>query len=525
MVLTEEQKKELLLKYLNPETDFVKANNGKILVSVEASQRIAQAFNLSIAPNAQFEPLAVANYIIKREQQRLAAAASIAKAKEAREKALEEKTNKVVACIKELCEKNKNDFEIAQSLQTMCSDLELSDIRRGIAKATQDGTLPAHNRVDDNLKLLQNRKAQTNKFIEFNNKIKDQNELASILTERMLDLYTKGVLSLGHLCIALTDAGIEEETIVMALNGFYHRYEQVFLEKYGQSNLTVEALTNDIYVKYLANDIFDASMLLGYLKNLNKDGFSLDDFAYNLYRKEGDEKEVYRIMTKPSMSVDERVQELKDLRLQYPPSCLKRTFDILRGAIELPFDEILEKYMGNEKDLEAEEELVDVDAPVVALSEDGESFVGEPSVEPTIETEDEVLAEPESTELAVYQPRHLMVVKKEKETQEVEKKKTLATLLIGAGFVPVVVLSYIFKVDPLVAAENCVTALNQFIKGDKSLKEYLPNKKQLTALLAGMGTTFVGFVKYLKNIGKRKNTEEEVEDEEELDTSVKKGRR
>ena len=87
MVLTEEQKRELLMKYIDPTKDFVRADNGKILVSVEASQRIAKEFNLKIDSNAQFEPVAIFNYIIQREEQRLAAAASIARSKEAKEAA------------------------------------------------------------------------------------------------------------------------------------------------------------------------------------------------------------------------------------------------------------------------------------------------------------------------------------------------------------------------------------------------------------------------------------------------------
>lgn len=523
MVLTEEQKRELLMKYIDPTKDFVRADNGKILVSVEASQRIAKEFNLKIDSNAQFEPVAIFNYIIQREEQRLAAAASIARSKEAKEAANKAKMDKVIACIQEMVNQGKNDFEIAQALQVQCSDLALSEIVKGIEQATQTEILPKDNIVKSNLIVLTNRNALTKRFIQFNNGTEDKTKLAVALANDMFNLYTKQVLGLGHLRIALLDAGIEDDVIEAAVNGFYKLYEPVFLKQFQEIELPIEELTNLVYEKYLNNDAFDSRVILEYFEKLNKESVNVEDLAYLLYKTEGDEQLVYQIMMIQGISVEERVQMLKDLELQYPPSCLKRTFDILKSAYVLPYDEILEKYMAPEKQETEDDELVAVKEVVSTLSEDGDEFEETPHLVESSQGEDAFI----SDEVDEYQPRRLKIVKKEKEVKEIEKKKTLATLLIGAGFIPVAVLAWVFKVDPIVASKNCVTALGQLINGNMGIKEFLPSASQLTALFAGMGTTFVGFVKYLKSKGKLKQAKEELEDLEELEASepVKKGRR
>lgn len=488
MVLTEEQKKEILRKYINPETDFVEANNGQILMTIEASQRIAGIFKLKIDGNAQFEPMAIANYIIRREKLSLAAAASIARAKEEASQVEEAIVDRVVNCVKELVEQGKNDFEIAQALQEQCSDLLLSDINKGIIKATQDGILPQSNVVQNNLNLLINRASITKKFICMSNNTKDRKKLATDLSNYLFNYYMKDVFSLGHLRIALMDAGIEEDVIKIAVDGFYQLYELVFLEKFGKTNLSLEGLADKVYDKYLYPDVFDSRVIIGYIEKLNNENVNLEELTYYLYRKEGDERLVSQVMLIQGISVDERVQKLKDLGLQYPATCLKRTFEMLKPAYVLPYDEILQKYMATENE-KVEDPLTAVEEPIAVLNATGDDFeCEEVGCQEAIPPEDN--------------PLRLKIIAKENEVKAFEKKRTLATLLIGAGFIPVAVLSLVFKVEPLVASKNCVTALKQLINGSMGLKDFLPSADQLTTLLAGMGTTFVGFVKFLKNEGK-----------------------
>ena len=520
MVLTKEQKEEILRKYIDPSKDFIRAGNGKILVSLEASQRIAKAFNLKIGPDAQFEPVAISNYIIQREQQKLAAAASISRFKEEQSAIEQAKIDKVIACIKESLEQNKNDFEIAISLQNKCSDLSLSVIINGIKVATQTGVLTENNIVRNHLITLTNRNAFTKRVINITNGTKDKTKIAVALANEMVNLYSKKVLTLGHMQIALIDSGLDDDVIDATMVGFYKLYEPIFLEQYNKLDLSRDILIDTLYKVYLENDMFDSKIILGYVEKLNKENINIDDFAYALYQKEGDEQAVFEIMMIKGLSVEEYVQRLKDLGLQYPPICLKRTFDLLKKAYALPYDEILEKYMSKENTKETEaEDLVAVKGVVSTLTEDGESFEHESE---QIEEETIDLSETEVEE--ELQPRRLQIVKKEKEVKEIEKKKTLATLLIGAGFIPVAVLSWVFKVDPLVASKNCVTALSQLMNGSMGLKDILPSATQLTTLLAGMGTTFVGFLKYLKHKGKLKETKEELEELEAAETVVK-GRR
>lgn len=534
MKLTNEQKKEILLKYINPETDFIRADNGRILVTVDASQRIAESFNLKIEPNSQFEPMEIANYIIQREQQKMAAAESLARLKAAKEAEEKAKMERIMSCIKDLVSQSKNDFEIAKGLDEQCSDLPFSEIKKGIEKATQDGILSQDNNVKGNFAILKNRESVTNRFISVHKASKNPEKLAEMLSDDLLGYYNKNVLSLGHLHIALRDAGIEEKIIEATLAKFYAKYESTFVERYANSDISVDSLVDEVFVKYLSKDTFNANVITAYIEKLGKENINIEDIAYRLYRKEGDEQRVCKIMLKQNISIEQRVEMLKDLELQYPISCLKRTFDILKDAYELPYDTILNLYMANEKEEDEEVELAAVDGTVSPLDDEEEVFEETDSknlggVEAEV-VDDELEDEEDLEEEIEFTPRRLKIVKKEKEVKKIERKKTLAIMLMGAGIVPVMLLTWKFRVDPIIAARNCSTALSQLVNGSMGLKDFLPSGEQLVGLLAGMGTTFVGFANFLKNRKKLKEAKEELEEltVEELEpeeTSIKRGRR
>ena len=383
-----------------------------------------------------------------------------------------------------------------------------------------------------NFVLLKNRDAVTKRFINIKSGVKNPERLVDTLSTDMIGYYTKNLLSLGHLCIALMDAGIEPEIVEASVAKFYAKYEPLFIEKYSKMDISTDALVDEVFDKYINNDMFNASVIITFIDKLGKENVNSEDIAYRLYQKEGDEKDVYKIMMIQNISVQERVEMLKELQLQYPVSCLKKTFDILKQAYELPYEEILQMYMATEKLDEQDEDLTVVSGGVSLLTEDGEDFEAADVVATggasgnAAETDEEEVEEE-------FKPRRLIITKKEREIKKIERKKTLAILLMGAGVIPVMVLTWQFKVDPLIAARNCVTALGQLANGSMGLKDFLPKDEQLVGLLAGMGTTFVGFVKFLKSKKKLKEEKEELEDLKVLageevapeETSRKKGRR
>lgn len=521
MNLTEEQKEKLWRKYINPEKDLVNIG-GKTLLTPEASKRIAQEFNLGeITPNARFEQKAICDFIVKKELQRLAAADSIARARKLNQE--------IVGYIREMKELGKDDFQIAQGLVDKFSKLPILVISNAISTAVQEGILLKNNTIKKDFLTIVNRMHVTQRFIVFKEDAKDNDTLREILGNAMFNLYEKNILNLGQIHTALINAGIEDEMIESVLADFYKQYESVFIEQYKGMYLTSAKLADSVYDKYLANDVFDSRVIIEYIKKLNDDKFDIEEINYYLYQKDGDERAVYKILMLRGISVDERVKMLKDLNLQYPATCIKRTFELLEDSYNLPYDEILQKYIALEKQENGEFVIIDsfafppdykqhkmkkevvelknIEENVSLLNASGDGF--EEVVVPGDAEDAEIVEEPNVSPRPTIFPttsaksgeNSLKIVKKEKmeELSDLERKKTLATLIVGAGFIPVAVLATVFKVDPLTASKNCVTALGQLINGSMGLKDFLPEASQLTAILAGMGTTFVGSIKYLKS--------------------------
>lgn len=521
MNLTNDQKKEILLKYINPEKDFVKAEDGRILISRDASRKIAESFNLNIATGGQFEPKAICDYIIARERQRLAAKASIERKKDKERQEQNQRLSKIVACLKQAKSEDKSDFEIAKSLYEL-GKMPFSEIINGVEQAISAGVLDTSNKVKEFYRIFINRSVATSRFSSYVNSTNRDRIIEGVAND-LINYYTKNFLSFGHLRYALNDSGLDEEIIDEVINLFYKKYEPFFIERFKGIDDNQE-LAHTIYQKLMDEDVFDSTFIIDYLNKMKK-ADEVDDIAYSLYRLEQDEKRVYKILMIKDISLEERVKKLKDLDLHYPISCLKRTFDILRPAYNLPYDEILELYQNGstlhvEEPAQSEEvieELIPRRPDISSLNKDGDGF---------IEPHDPV--DKETTQLV---QRRLQIIKKEKEVEKIEKKKTLALLLIGAGFIPVAVLALIFKVDPLTASKNCVTALSQLGNGSLGLSGILPDVGKFTALLAGMGTSFVAFVKYLKHRKKINGLNEEIEDIEDMEQAIeeveeiKKGRR
>ena len=525
-MMTNEQKKEIVRKYINPETDFEVTDKGMYLLTAEASKRIAESFNLHISEGGRFEPKAIVDFILRKEGAKIAANASVQRAREQKASERNASVKKIKESIMEAIGKGYNNYEIANYLNLVCGTTAKSIIFEAIEEVASEGVELNADEVKKCYEISLTCKAVTMRFANAH-ATKNKQELKQAVAQDIVNYYKKGLLKLGHLYGTMRDAGFETDLIEAIKSEFYRQYEGIFAEKYGNTELSLEALVDEICEKYINEDIFDSRVILTYISKLDNLSFDIDEVAYQLYKKEGDAKLVYNVLTLKGLTAKEYAQKLKDLDILYPPSCIKRTMDVMRqGCPGIPYDEIFAYYCDTQEELEEDVELATREESVAVLVD--EEFV-EPSKvadeDDTISLDaeeelEEVLEEPV---VETHEPRRLRIEKKEQEIKKSERKKTLAILLIASGMIPVMVLAWVFKVDPVVAAKNISSSLGQLTSGTIGLKDILPTAGQLATLLAGAATSFTGLIKAHKHKKKITELREEIsdlEENEELDDDI-----
>ena len=116
--------------------------------------------------------------------------------------------------------------------------------------------------------------------------------------------------------------------------------------------------TNELLRKRYNNKVFDKGM---------------NDNCKEIFCNK--ETNVFKIVMYEGKTVEEKAQLLYENEIQFPLSCLRRTFDKLRG-VNLPFDEILEEYAAK-FDVPEEVDEVDinpVERTVATITEGEEGF-------------------------------------------------------------------------------------------------------------------------------------------------------
>lgn len=486
ITITDEQKIEWIKKHIDFSKDVVKVQ-GRILLTAEASKRLAEKFKIPYVEGRLLNLSEVQGHIIKFESQAFFAQESM------------RRLNNAVDVIKGLVAEGKNDYQIAVGLYDSCEG-NLRLIQNAVQQATKLKHLPPDNVVLSNIDKIVNKNTVEKNFSGEYNNATDVNQLADDLAQRMLKIFTSNGLDFGNLIVALRNSIPDEAVIEETLRLFYVKYEPYFMQKYANSTLSDAALAQEVYNYYIKENFFDARVISEYVSRLNRESLNMDDFNYTLYCLDGEEHNVFEIVMLPGKTPEEIAQLLYEAEIQFPPICLKRTFDKLKG-VNLPFDKILELYISKSVKVAGEEEadIQPVERPVATITADDEEFV---------DAAEEVVVEeaPEKAPLA----RRLKIKEKKAEKTEFGRKKTLGIILIAAGLLPTIVLSWQFKVDPAIAARNCAMALEQLASGSMEIKDLLPSPGQLTALLAGMATSFVGLVTFLRNKKKKKNVEAEI---------------
>lgn len=507
--ITDEQKMEWLKQYIDFSKDVVKVG-GRLLLTAGASKQLAEKLGLPVAEGQLLRLNDVTSAIIARESQAFFARESM--------RLLNENINKQVELINSLVAEGKNDYQIARDLYASCEG-DLKIMKVSVQKAVQMKYILQENMILANVDKIINKNTATNNFANAYNKITDATELTENLSNQMLKIFTGNGLDFGNLVLSVREAIPDDKIIEEAIRLFYIKYEPFFMEKYGKSSLSDAALAKEVFNYYVDANFFDARIISSYVANLNRESLNMDDFDYTLYCLSGEEKNVFDIVMNEGKTAEEKAQLLFDNEIQFPISCIKRTFDKLKG-VKLPFDEILSLYAAKftvSEELEEEADINPVERHVAPITEGEEGFE---DIIDEVAAEEVEVAEEISKKAPVA--RRLKIKEKKKEVTEFGKKKTLGAFLIAAGFLPVAVLSWQFKVDPSIAARNCAMALEQLASGSMGIKDLLPSTAQLTALLAGMGTSLLGLVKYLRNKKKQKSAKAEITELEtgELDDEL-----
>ena len=533
-MLTDEQKREIVGKFINPEKDFEKAANGMILLTAEASKRIADEYGLEIKEGGRYNPKDIIDYILRREGQKLAAAESIKRAEARKQEIKKAKVDKILACIKGAIEAGEESFAIAQRINIDCGDIETQIIFEVLDNWKENEHYIQADSIKKNYYLILNRNAAIVRFTNSHATIKNKEVLTRGLIEDVFSYYTKGVMSLGHLLYALNQAEIEPEIIEAVKAGFYTKYEPLFIEKYSKMNLTQEQLIDDVMKNYVLGDVFDTRLILTYISKMEDASYDVEDIAYQMYKKDGDEKAVFQILVKQGLSAEEYAQELLNLDLYYPVDCVRRTMNLMKiGYKGVPYEAVFDLYEKGQKTASEEEsELEHHDESVAVL-------VGDELVE-----SDKIPVEQHDEADAAKHFLRLKIVEKKREIKKSEKKKTLAVLLAASGIIPVIVLTWQFRVDPVIAARNIAASLSQLADGTIGIAGLLPKGEQLVGLLSGAALAFAGLMKKRKHNKRIKElkedlaelegpqepqreqeVEEDLENVESLAPKSKKGRR
>ncbi len=217
------------------------------------------------------------------------------------------------------------------------------------------------------------------------------------------------------------------------------------------------------------------------------------------------------------LSAQEIVARLK--KFEYPDNFMAQLLDENLG-LELPYDELY-PLLGRKKNVIKEVKGLLAKGSILGSfhlpkrkpkEEEEEKDIPNPEEE---EREEKVEPEEEVVE-EIEDPTKIAIVSREKKLASADKKTLLSLIIAAAGGISTAVLTCIFKVNPVVAAQNCAAAIANFTAGNLALQQLVPASKELIGLLTSIGTTFAGTIAYLRTKKKRDKLLKEMEEPEEV---------
>ena len=301
----------------------------------------------------------------------------------------------------------------------------------------------------------------------------------------------------------------------------------------------------DISVKEAFQQLLDLRypdyIVLGEISKLKEKGLVLPyqglfDAYYEKFTHSGMEVVVDNYLKKAAKEQYSAKQIVIKLRtFGYPDEFMARFLD-QHIDLDLPFEEIY-PLLGRKKNkavIVPVEEIQPSVREVAHISPDGEGFTQQPSLkdllmvegkkhDAIVEAEERAEEEEKEVKLPPRKPHKTgkvhKIVNREEAITTLDKKALVSLCIAAAGSISTAVLVCLFKVNPAVAAKNCVDSINAFVSGSTGLQQILPPAKELVSILGTVGTTIAGTIAYLRSNSKRKKLmqEDEREQTKEMD--------
>jgi len=442
-------------------------------------------------------------------------------------------------------------------------DGTLEELVEGINKAVADGILSDKSREDllSEVAIRKNLNILINKINEEYGRTDDRDEalkrVAGLIVEYCND--EEGLVDVGI---------IIEESLVRAdkeeLEG--HIYNKLCYDVETSYEVSRDFVgLYDWFTKFNAE--FDINRVLEELSKKELK-FNLNDFKYEVY-SQTDEKNVFQVLLSAS---DEKVRTdfmrynspeareelaveianslssyimqwseemiIKSIRkfetipprrfLPYNEICNKlenkqvEPFEFNeknRVVVSLPTEQTAEDYLGEqdaintmisnistsikEQEAQIEDDFADYQKAVTDAIE-ASDIVDNPSVQNAEigEFVENVIGEEKK-------PNRMKIKNKQRSQGIIEKSKTRAALVMATGMIATGVLVFVFKVNPLEAAQNCWASIESLASGTGSLSQLLPDSGLALGYLAAAGTTLGGLGKYSSSLKKLDKLKEE----------------
>lgn len=535
MYMTEQDIEEFVNALLKDGNYFI-SKDGAMLFTQEMSRKIASENNIDLVEGAVLDAKEVVPYLLQMEDIRRASAASRAKIVETpvepEVKSVSEATLKIIEVI-EKYDRN-NVYAMASAILEELPHLAEVQRSEAIAYAEKEGIIDSAAVLNNALKSMFKKISFSKKVSELkNNNVNDQ-EFVNAIVKSMITNQVHNILRYYFMKQVLNDPeiGLDEKLINQCTDSFLVEFKKVIVREFNNTTANNSTIAHTLLKKYTDMDM---RYLIDCLKDVEPP-LNIEKITYLIYLNE-DVHFVEKILIDPDLSVEEKAIELRKLELQFPAWCVKGTIDTIRkqGSVKFPFDEIYKLYIeGDQADntdaIDLPVAVVDANNRVIAIipaaqkEQEEESStelipapprdITELPVEPDFEDVPNLI-DLEDEEATDGGPKKWTITERKVEERKIEKKKTIACILVAAGGISTALLAAVYNADPLTSATNCFAAMEPLFSKLSGILELLPSKVQFISILAAMGGTIAASVRYYKLNKKGKKLSKEIANEEE----------
>lgn len=412
----------------------------------------------------------------------------------------QEDIEKVINIIKR--DKDKDIYTIAGNIMNELPELGVIIIKTAIRRAGKTNIIDFYKELEQAYSELININSIFNRMINIKNSAKDNRELINNLTREIVLRYRSRAAWFGNMKRLLDDEQLDlsQEIINECVDRFYNEISNDIVARYTRTELSPDDMVADILKQYQDLNIMQVITSLALVKDPMLD---IESITYLLFLND-EFNSMLKVVKKPNLSIAEYTIELIDLDLEYPDWCVERF--LKQFASNLPIDKIYNLYSTRDrkKDVKPVEQQDDIIEPPMngtlqgliisdnANEETSLSVISPRTIAKLPDLEEKIEAE-ERTEWTVISKREAIT--------KIDKKKSIAHLLVGAGVASVMLLVSVFKINPIEAAQNCIASMGDL--DSFNLSQFLPSAAQLTSVFAAAGTTMLGVINHFRYLNKK----------------------